>query len=228
MEKISWKPYFKLDTNGIQCMAQQTYEPLVSDDGTLFCKNYSWPNEYQFTENKNRSLYTAEIVEWFFKNEIKYIEKFIDKPYAPEIVDIDYDNKKIYLKWYDVSCNQIIYKPEHWPEKQWRRQIKDIIIDQYNEGVYKLTMYPHCHYIDTRGQMRAIDWYGCVPVEAPYIEERYMQGIIHDTAKFRLEETGEAVRGLLNLETMFKRSLGEHVLWGDQNMSYIYKEIFNG
>lgn len=228
MEKISWKPYFKLDTSGLPCMAQQTYEPLISDDGKLFCKNYSWPNEYQSIEDKNRPLYTAEVVEWFFTNEIKYIEKFIDKPYAPEIVDIDYYNKKIYLKWYDVSCNQIIYKPCHWPEKQWRQQIKDIIIDQYNEGVYKLTMYPHCHYIDTHGQMRAIDWYGCVPVEAPYIEEQYMQGIIHDTAKFRLEETGESVKGLLNLETMYKRSLGEHVLWGDQNMSYIYKEIFNG
>jgi hypothetical protein len=24
---------------------------------------------------------------------------------------------------------------------------------------------------------------------------------------------------------MFKRSLGTHVFWGDQNMSYIYKEL---
>ena len=88
-------------------------------------------------------------------------------------------------------------------------------------------MYPHCHYIDNDNNMRSIDWYGCVQVNNPYVEEKYMQGIIHETAQFRLEETGKAIDGVLNIETMFKRSLGEHVLWGNQNMSYIYKEIFN-
>ena len=224
---MKWNPYLKLSNEGYPCMAQQTYEPLVSEDGKTFCKNYAWPNEYQYRETKDRPLYTAEVADWFFHNELRYIEQFTGKPYAPEIIDINYTDRKIYLKWYGVSCNQIIYKPHTWPQSDWREQIKDIMLDIYNEGVYKLTMYPHCHYVDTYGQMRAIDWYGCVPVDAPYIAEKYMQGIIHDTAKFRLEETGAAVDNVLNLETMFKRSLGEHVMWGDQNMSYIYKEIFD-
>ena len=223
---MNWLPYLKLDQEGILCMAQQTYEPLISLDGKIFCKNYSWPNEYQYRETQDRPLYTREVVDWFFDNEIKYIEKFKDKFYAPEILDIDYKNRKIFLKWYDHSCNQIMYSGQKWPEDKWRQQIKDIIIDQYNEGIYKLTMYPHCHYIDNKGQMRAIDWYGCVPVKEPYVEEKYMQGIIHETAQFRLEETGVAINNILNLETMFKRSLGTHVLWGDKNMYYIYKEIF--
>ena len=227
MDITNWNPYLKLDASGRPCMAQQTYEPLISLDGKTFCKNYSWPNDYQYTETKDRLLYTDEVAEWFFFNELTYLEYFKDKPYAPEILDIDYAGRKIFLKWYNVSCNQIIYGGHNWPETNWRKQIKDIMLDQYKEGVYKLTMYPHCHYIDTEGQMRAIDWYGCVPVEEPYIGEKYMQGIIHDTAKFRLEETGQAVDNVLNLETMFKRSLSEHVLWGDQNMSYIYKELFN-
>jgi hypothetical protein len=174
----------------------------------------------------DRPLYTTEVVEWFWFNELMWIEHFKDKPYAPEILDIDLINKKIYLKWYGASCNQIIYSGKTWIHEQWRRQIRDIIVDQYNEGVYKLTMYPHCHYIDDDDNMRAIDWYGCVPINKPYIEEKYMQGIIHETAQFRLEETGPAVDSVLDLETMFKRSLGTHVLWGDQDMSYIYKELF--
>lgn len=222
-----WKPYLKLDHNGNLCMAQQTYEPLISSDGKTFCKNYSWPNEYQYLETKDRPLYTKEVVDWFFANELLWIQYFKDKTYAPEILEIDLINKKIYLKWYNESCNQIIYSGKDWPQEQWRQQIKEIILDQYKDNVYKLTMYPHCHYIDNDGQMRAIDWYGCVPVDNPYIEEKYMQGIIHETAKFRLEETGNSKNGFLNLEIMFKRSLGTHVLWGDQNMSYIYKEIFN-
>jgi hypothetical protein len=227
MNIADWKPYLKLDTDGYPCMAQQTYEPLVSPDGKTFCKNYAWPNEYQYMETKDRPLYTDEVAEWFWFNELTYLELFKDKPYAPEIVDIDYKTRKIFLKWYNKSCNQIIYGPGIWPQGDWRQQIKDIILDQWDEGIYKLTMYPHCHYTDSQGQMRAIDWYGCVPIDEPYIEEKYMQGIIHDTAQFRLEETGAAVDNVLNLETMFKRSLGTHVLWGDKDMSYIYKELFN-
>lgn len=224
---MSWTPYLKLDYNGVPCMAQQTYEPLVSEDGKTFCKNYFWPNDYQYRETTDRPLYKKEVVDWFFQNELKYIDKFKNKSYAPEIIDIDYKGKKIFLKWYNKSCNQIMYSGKEWPQKEWREQIKNIILDQYHEGVYKLTMYPHCHYISSEGNMRSIDWYGCVPVNEPFISEKYMQGIIHKTAQFRLDETGAAIDNVLNLESMFKRSLSTHVLWGDQNMNYIYKEIFN-
>lgn len=224
---MNWRPYYKLNEHGIESMAQQTYEPLISDDEKTFCKNYSWPNEYQYMYEKERPLYTEEVVDWFFSNELRWIEYFKDSPYAPEIIDINLSEKKIYLKWYGKTCNQIIYGETSWPKDRWLKQIKDIILDQYSKGVYKLTMYPHCHYIDNNNNMRAIDWYGCVPVNNPYIEEKYMEGIIHETAKFRLIETGQPIKNLLNLETMFKRSLNKHVLWGDHDMSYIYREMFN-
>jgi hypothetical protein len=223
----NWTHYLKLSTEGHPCMAQQTYEPLVSLDGKTFCKNYSFPNEYQYRETTDRPLYTDKVVDWFFFNELTYLEVMEHKPYAPEVLDVDFKNRRIFLKWYGESCNQIIYSGKLWPQAQWRKQIRDIIVDQYDSGIYKLTMYPHCHYIDNNDNMRAIDWYGCVPIDEPYIEEKYMQGIIHETAQFRLEETGIAIDNVLNLETMFKRSLGTHVLWGDQDMSYIYKELFN-
>tara|TARA_B100000902_G_scaffold11085_1_gene13566 strand:+ start:2132 stop:2830 length:699 start_codon:yes stop_codon:yes gene_type:complete len=227
--RMKWNHYLKLDSIGRPCMAQQTYEPLVSEDGKTFCKNYGFPNEYAYRDIQHRPLYTKEVVDWFFQNELTYLELFKDKKYAPEVKDIDYKNQKIYIKWYGKSCNQVIYDPEveEWPEYMWRRQIRDIIVDQFDEGIYKLTMYPHCHYITDYKQMKCIDWYGCVPIDDPYIEEKYMQGIIHDTAQFRLDETGELVEDKINLEIMFKRSLSTHVLWGDQNMSYIYEELFN-
>lgn len=78
----NWKPYLKLDTEGLQCMAQQTYEPLVSPDGKTFCKNYEFPNEYQYRDEKDRPLYTDEVCDWFFDNEVKYLLEFEDKPYA--------------------------------------------------------------------------------------------------------------------------------------------------
>lgn len=228
MNTSNWNYYFKLDHDGSDCMAQQTYEPLINPEGNVFCKNYNIDNSYQYLEISDRPLYTKEAVDWFFLNELTYLEYFKDHPYAPEVIDIDYVEQKIFLRWYGRSCNQMIYSGESWPEADWREQIKNIVVDQYDQGVYKLTMYPHCHYIDNHGQMRAIDWYGCVPIDEPFVDEKYMNAIIHETAKFRLDELGALVNNKFNLEEMFKRSLGEHVFWGDKNMRYIYKEIFSG
>jgi hypothetical protein len=205
-------------------MSQQTYEPLVNPEGNIFCANYDWQNKYQ-RMNEARPLYTEEIVDYFFKQEVDSLLKFKDKPYAPEIIDIDYKLKRLYFKWYKESCNEIIYSGRPIG-KDWFEQIKDITIDLFNSGTYKLTMYPHCHYIDFNGQMRSIDWYGCVPVSDPYIECQYMDAIIHSTAQFRLDETGAPLNNRYNLELMFKRSLQQHVVWGSDSMESIYQKIF--
>ena len=69
--ETQFEPYLKLDPSGIKCMAQQTYEPLVSKDGKTFCKNYNFPNEYAYRDQKDRPLYTEDVVDWFFQNELR-------------------------------------------------------------------------------------------------------------------------------------------------------------
>lgn len=224
MNISNWIPYLKYHDGNIG-MAQQTYEPLISLDGKTFCANYDWQNKYQ-RQDGERPLYTKEVCDYFFEQEIKYIELFANKPYAPEVIDIDHQRKRIFIKWYNNNCNHTIYR-HFMLDLRWFEMIKNIVTDQYRTGYYKLTMYPHCHYIDNHGNMRAIDWYGVVPIDRPYIEERYMEAIVHDSARFRLDETGPRNNGLIDLEKMFKRSLSTHVLWGKSNMNYIYEEIFD-
>jgi len=228
MNTDSWTPFFKLDPSGLKCMAQQTYEPLFNPEGTVFCANYDWQNKYQRLEDSLRPLYTKEAVDYFFNKEIDYILKYKEQSFMPAILDIDYNNKKIFFEWHGESCNHIIYSGRNLEDycPNWREQIKNIEVDLYRSGTYKLTMYPHCHFIDKDGQMKAIDWYGCVPVDDFWINAQWMDSIIHHTAKFRLEETGDIVDGKYNLERMFQGSMGRHVLWGNQDMRYIYREIF--
>jgi hypothetical protein len=222
-----WKPFYKYDNDGTpDCMSQQTYEPLISLDGKTFCANYDWQNTYQRIWQPDRVGYTQDVVEYFFDKEIEYVNRFKNKSYSPIIVDIDYANKRIFYSW-GTSCNALIYGNKGTMPTDWQDQVSNMLLDAYNNGVYKLTMYPHCFYVDTENQLRTIDWYGCVEVEDPFIEAKYMDGIIHSTAQFRLDETGKLVDGKYNLGTMFKQSLGTHVKWGKDDMSFIYKEIFN-
>lgn len=228
MKIDNWTPFFKLDSYGKQCMSQQTYEPLFNPEGTVFCANYDYQNKYQRMEDPDRLLYTKEAVDYFFNQEVNYIQKYVDFNFMPELLDIDFEHKRIFFRWYGESCNHIIYSGRdlsiYCPD--WRQQIQNIEVELYKTGTYKLTMYPHCHFIDQDGKMKSIDWYGCVSVDDPWIDARWMDSIIHHTAKFRLEETGDIVDGRYNLERMFQGSMGKHVLWGDQDMKYIYKEIF--
>ena len=229
MDISNWHPFLKIDADDLtRCMAQQTYEPLINPEGTVFCANYDWTNSYQRREDPIRPLYTSDAVDYFFNKEVENVLKYKNKEYAPEIIDIDYKLKRLYFKWYGETCNEIIYSGRDLSEKchNWKDQIKNILVDLYNSGTYKLTMYPHCHYIDNDGNMRAIDWYGCVPTDDFCIETKYMDSIIHETAIFRLKETGDLVDGKYNLESMFKNSMSRHVKWGNYSMRYIYDEIF--
>ena len=98
------------------------------------------------------------------------------------------------------------------------------MLDLYNSGTYKLTMYPHCHFLDANGIMKTIDWYGCVPIINPLIEKKYMDAIVHETARFRLEET-DSTDTHYDLELMYKQSMINHVKWQGQSLGYIHDEI---
>ena len=224
----NWIPFLKIDEDGSRCMSQQTYEPLFNPEHTVFCANYDWSNKYQRQEDSNRMLYTPAVTNWFFDNEVKNLLRYKDKPYTPTIIDIDYNAKQIFFEWQGETCNEIIYSGRNLDNycSDWKNQLQYIMTDLYREGSYKLTMYPHCHFIKD-GQMQTIDWYGCVPVNDPHIDAEYMDGIIHESAKFRLAETGAIVDNKYNLEIMFQRSMQEHVKWGNYTMEFIYRKIFN-
>jgi len=215
-----WKPFFKFGDDGSLCLAQQTYEPLISPDRKTFCANYDWQNKYQRTY-ESRELYTEEVCEWFFENEVYNLLKFKHKSYTPSILDIDQKHKRIFFEWHGYTFNEMLHRGE---SVEWRKQLEYIMLDLYAEGAYKLTMYPHCHYLDAGGVMKTIDWYGCVPVRNPVIETRYMDAIVHETARFRLAET-ERTEEYYNLEMMYKQSMRHHVKWAGESLKYIYDQI---
>jgi hypothetical protein len=226
MQISDWIPFYKYADDGSpNCMSQQTYEPLISPDGKTFCANYDWQNEYQRISQPDRTGYTQEIVNYFFDKEVEYATRFSKHKWAPVILEIDNVNKRVFYEWNGPTCNEIIYSGGELPSN-WRNQLRNIMLDAYTSGVYKLTMYPHCHFFDKEGVMHTIDMYGCVEVNDPFIETKYMDGIIHSTAQFRLDETGKTANNKYNMELMFKGSLGKHVNWGTEKMQYIYTEIF--
>ncbi len=224
----NWSPYLKFDDRGeFRCMSQQTYEPLINPEGNVFCANYDWQNKYQRQQGQ-RPAYTEQVVDFFWNKGVESLLTYKDKPYAPELIDIDYANKRIFFKWYGKSCNELIFTREKLESRcpDWKDQIARILLDLYQSGSYKLTMYSHCHMIDNHGQMRGFDWYGCVPVSNPTIDLIYMDAIVHGTAVHRIKEV-LTEDNKYDLGKMFKRSLGKYVMWGQEDLVHVYKQMFN-
>ena len=219
MDVSSWQLYYKThETGRYPTTTQMCYEPRVSPEGNVFCMNFCFPCDYQ--SKQQRLSYTREHVEFTFRQEIKYLEMFKDRPWAPEIIDIT--DRKIFIKWYNKTCNDSIYKYDDLKES-WYNDLESIILDQVNSGYLKATIYPHSHYYDANGNMRTIDFYATVERKNPYFSYQELLGLIGlDTDRFIKAQEND----MLNVETIFKSGLLTYSKW-PIGLSGIYNKIYD-
>jgi len=211
-----WTHYNKLDDFGLPCHTQMSYEPLINQERNVFCMNFDPNNTYQ--DYMNTLGFIPEIVPELFNTEVKYLTQFQKYNWAPEILDIQ--KNRIYFRWYDNTCNDIIQTGKDLPDG-WKDQLSSIINNQLDDRVYKVTQYPHCFYVDDNGQLRTFDFYGCFDFDDCLVPFSKIKGIISDKSIGRITEvqTGEMV----NMRDMFLNSLRTHIKWPDNHLHEIYK-----
>ena len=219
MDISSWDLFYKIhESNGNRVTSQMCYEPRVSPQNDVFCMNYCFPCEYQATQE--RYSYTKDLVEYTFQREVKYLDIFKDRPWAPEILDIK--DRKIFIKWYGKTCNDSVYKDNDLPPT-WLDDITQIILDQANAGYLKCSMYPHSHFYDNTGQMRAIDFYATVDRSDPFIDYDKISGIVGiDTDRFEKARIDNSI----NVEHIFQSGLLHYSKW-PVNLTTIYDKIYS-
>ena len=230
MTLANWTPYYKINPdNGRLIESNLIYTPLVSPDGKTFCMNFDHTHPYQNEEVHNylqdRPFYTKEMVKFYFDREVKYREIFKDKPWAPIVLDIDYNNQLIYFHWSGKTCNTLIYDGNRLDAEcsNWKTQLSAIIKDIVNSGYYKITLYPHCFFVED-GILKVMDFYGCIEQSNPFINIEMVKGLIGKNSVHRFEE---AKRGEdLDIGFMFKRALTTFVKWPDDHLSTIYQELY--
>lgn len=218
MDISDWDLYFKIhESENRLTTTQMCYEPRVNPERNVFCMNFCYPCDYQ--SNQPRLSYTKDHVEYVFQREVKYLEIFKDRPYAPEVIDI-HDNK-IFIKWYGKTCNESVYRDRDL-NVDWFSDLNNIILDQYHMGYLKASMYPHSHYYDSNNQLRTIDFYATVEKDYPYLTYEKLLGLIgFDTDRFERATENNNV----NVETIFKSGLLHYSKW-PTNLTDIYNKIY--
>lgn len=230
MTLSNWKPYYKINPeNGRLIESNLIYTPLVSPDGKMFCMNFDHTHPYQNEEVhsylQDRPFYTKEMVKFYFDREVKYREVFKDRAWAPQGIEVDYDNQLIYFQWSGKTCNNLIYDSNSLDAecKDWKTQLSTIIKDIVDSGYYKITLYPHCFFVED-GILKVMDFYGCIEQSNPFINIEMVKGLIGKNSVHRFEE---ALHGNdLDIGFMFKRALTTFVKWPDDYLSTIYQELY--
>ena len=220
MDTKDWLLYYKqAETEGGPITTQMCYAPLVSPDGSIFCMDFTYPTDYQATQG--RLSYTAEFVNFMWEREVICLQRIEKFSWAPEVLGVD--GKKIFIKWYGKTCNDLVYGSKDLEQKHpmWRQQIRNIVVEQYNQNMLKPTVYPHSHYFDDRGNMRAIDFYSCVSKSNPLLPYNLIESMIGSNSRFDAAREGDNI----NVETIFKSGLKDFSKWPG-GLEFIYRELY--
>jgi hypothetical protein len=220
----NWTPYYKIDpTENRLVRSNMLYTPLINPEGNIFCMNWDYLNEYQ-TKHGPRDDFDEELIDFFFEKEIKYLTIFSRYKWSPRLIDIDIVNKQIFFEWPGETCNNIIYTGRSLNDHcvDWQQQLHNIVTDIVDTGYYKLSLYPHCHFIQD-GILRSFDFYGCVEIDNPYVELDKIKGMVGPNSQGRFDEA--VVNGVVNLNILFKRALEKYIVWPDNSLQQLYKKL---
>lgn len=227
MNTSNWKYYYKKDKVGGKVESNLLYTPTVNSQDTVMCMHYCIDRDYR---NNTPATLTSDLVEWFFEREAKFLTDLQHLKCTPEVYDIDYKNKKIFIEWNKETLSQIINDPNRSIDSElpnWKEQLQEVYKEIDNSKHYKLALYPHCFFVDKNEQMKTIDYYSVVPYDQQYIERKVIEGIIGVDSGSRFDNSTN--NGLLDFKKFHEITVNKHIdtYWSPNPFKEIYKKDSN-
>jgi hypothetical protein len=226
MNTDKWDYYYKIDPQEKRLVrSNMLYTPLVNPEKNVLCMKWDANSEYQTKHNEDRDL--KKSIDFFFPKEIEYLALFQNNKWAPEILEINEKDKTVFFKWYGETCNNIVYSNQSLNERcpTWKTQLKNIIKDIFNSGYYKMALYPHCFFIDAEQTLRTFDFYSCAAHNSR-INFNQIKDMVGPNSKDRFNEVIDG-EGYVNVDLLFSRALEKYVVWPDNILQELHKEIFS-
>ena len=138
------------------------YTSLISKDKKTFCQWYY--NDTEYHQGKNQII-DSSLMEDKWRREVEFLllmnEKF--PQHIPDIIDIDYNNRKIYLKIDGVDFWQKHYDNSYDYNKvlpNWQEQHLEIYQAHCSLNFYKISLHPSSYFI-VDGKLKSINYFFC-------------------------------------------------------------------
>jgi hypothetical protein len=181
------------------------YTSLISDDQKVFVKWFH--NDTEYHKGKNEVIDPA-LMESRWNRELKYLQfmRGAKSQHIPKILDIDYNNKKIYLEidgvdfWqrhYDNNCSYEDVLPD------WRKQMIEIIQDQKNLGLFKYSLHPSSYFI-IDGKLKSINYFFAYHKDEPLVTLSEFKTHISEDRQAKLEGIMNQINLSWDMKVPFK------------------------
>lgn len=136
------------------------YTSLISKDKKVFCQWYH--NDTDYHKGKNRVV-DSDLMEEKWLRELNFLTQMRNSypDLVPEIINIDFAQRKLFLKidgvdfWqrhYDNNCTYDDVLPD------WQEQTINIIKAHRALGIYKYSMHPSSYFI-VDGKLKSINYF---------------------------------------------------------------------
>lgn len=218
-----WDYVWKL-TNGYPCTTNVLYTPTINLKKDKLCMHYLIDSDYMKGSCVPR---TKQLMGFFFKKELNFIELFQDKLWCPKLYDADVKERKILIEFNNESLNWPVYSngrslTNEYPN--WKSDLFDILNDLNNSGYYKASIYPHCFFYAKSGQLKMIDYYATLPKNDTYLHKDLIEPIIGVDSEHRFLEVKDG--DYYKMDEHFKNSLKKWIKWPDDPLPEFYDRIF--
>lgn len=227
MNNTNWNYYYKLNFEGRETESNLLYTPTVNDEGTVMCMHYRIDKDYR--ANTPDEL-TQELVDWFFEREVRFLKEFQHLSCTPEVYHIDYTDQKIFIEWNKETLSQIVHDPKRSLDDEipnWKEKLAFIFKEFNLSKHYKLTLYPHCFFLDKNNNIKTFDFYPVIPHSERYIERDIIEGVIGENSMQRFDDA--TVDGKIDFHLFHKITVKGYIndYWTDNPFISAYKEVYN-
>jgi len=149
----NWNFLYKLDSQGRKCVSQHTYEPLLNPEENILCYNFTEHNNYC-----NKVLKT-DTCEFFFQREIEALERFESFGWCPKLIDVEYNNRKIYIEFSNNLINHVMQKNTQ-SMHYYKKSAITVIKAHKQLGIYKYSLHPSSYFV-VNNQLKSINYFFC-------------------------------------------------------------------
>ena len=151
--------YYWNEEPGDRFRANLVYTAYISGDRKTLCMSFNRDVNYHSNLEEN-TLWTEELLAERFQRELKFYNKAAGKIPVAELLDIDENNRKIYIKFPGDDFYMMGYKSSYDQVlPNWREQITERFKEMWSLGILKFSMHPNSWIVYEDGILRPINWF---------------------------------------------------------------------
>jgi hypothetical protein len=176
------------------CRNNLIYTSLISKDKKTFVQWYHNDTDYHKGQNQ---VIDPDLMEEKWEREVKFLTVMNNSfpMHIPQILDIDYVQKKIYLNidgsdfWEQAGCLTENYSKVL---PNWEEQMLEIIQAHKSLNLYKYSMHPSSYFI-VDGKLKSINYFFTYHYDEGSISIEKHQSHLSEDRKANLKQTVESL-----------------------------------